>query len=246
MPLTAPLSPTQSDAQTLLRSFLLDVLPSGTEVISGQGNRTPEPTAASFVVMTPIRFARRDVNLDLSSDVKYTGSVAGTTLTVAALAHGKILPGTFLYGVGVADNTVIQQQLTGTTGGIGTYQISVSQTVASKTLSSGYRQFTQNAEMTVQLDFHSADLSSADMAQTASTLLRSEYGTKFFSTGNPAIAPLYADDPAERPFINAENQYEWRWVLDARIQVNQTAAVGQQFTDAVQIARIAVDEFYAP
>jgi hypothetical protein len=247
MPLTAAISPNQPSIQTAMRAFLLDVLGGySPDVVVGQGNRVPEPTNPIFVVMTPLRFGRLDTNLDISKDVKFIGSVAAQVLTVTTLSHGLIVPGTFLYGVNVADNTVIQSQLTGAPGGTGTYQISVSQTVAQEILSSGYRQFTQTAKATVQLDFHSADFSAGDMAQTLSTAFRSEYGTSFFAGIASGITPLYADDPKERPFINAENQYEWRWGLDACMQVDQVIAVGQQFMDSVKIARIAVDAFFAP
>lgn len=46
-------SRTQDMALTALRSFLLAVLPSGTEVVRGQDNRVPMPTSGDFVVMTP-------------------------------------------------------------------------------------------------------------------------------------------------------------------------------------------------
>ena len=61
----------------------------------------------------------------------FTGAIAGTTLTVSAVTSGTIMPGATLAGTGVTAGTTIVSQLTGTTGGAGTYQISASQTVAS-------------------------------------------------------------------------------------------------------------------
>jgi hypothetical protein len=40
---------------TALRSFLLEVLPAGVEVIQGQQNRAPEPRGPNHIVMTPAR-----------------------------------------------------------------------------------------------------------------------------------------------------------------------------------------------
>lgn len=61
-----------------------------------------------------------------------TGSIAGTTLTVSAVGSGTVLgSGQTLSGTGVDPSTSIVQQLTGTLGGVGTYQVSISQTVAS-------------------------------------------------------------------------------------------------------------------
>ncbi len=85
--------------------------------------------------------------------------------------------------------------------------------------------FMQQTDITFQLDVHSANtLDSADMAQTISTMLRDSYATTYFASQNPSIAPLYADDPRQVPFINAENQYETRWIVEARIQANQTVS----------------------
>ncbi len=63
-----------------------------------------------------------------------TGSIATTTLTVSAVASGSLLPSMQLTGTGVSAGTRIVQQLSGTTGGVGTYQVNISQTVASTTL----------------------------------------------------------------------------------------------------------------
>jgi hypothetical protein len=63
-----------------------------------------------------------------------TGSIASTTLTISVLTAGTILLGQTISGTGVTADTYIVSQLTGTTGGVGTYQVSASQTVASTTI----------------------------------------------------------------------------------------------------------------
>lgn len=63
-----------------------------------------------------------------------TASIAGTTMTVTAVGSGTVYPGAAIAGTGVTTGTVILAQLSGTTGGIGTYQVSLSQTVASTTI----------------------------------------------------------------------------------------------------------------
>lgn len=60
-----------------------------------------------------------------------TGSIAGTTLSVSAVSAGMIMSGSTLTGTGVTAGTTIVSQLTGVTGGTGTYQVSASQNVAS-------------------------------------------------------------------------------------------------------------------
>lgn len=220
----------------------------GVTVVQGQPNRAVEPTNPYFVVVTPALFPRLSTNLDTPADVKFTGSIAGSTLTVSAVQRGKLSVGATIFGVGVASGTVITALGTGT-GGTGTYSVSGNQTLTSQTMSAGAEVLTANFEALVQLDFHAPDSLGGDFAQTTSLLLRDDYGVTFFSNlAAPlnGVTPLYADDPKQIPFINAENQYEWRWVLDCRVQVNQTAAVPQEFADQVIIGRVAVDAFYLP
>ena len=64
----------------------------------------------------------------------FTGSISTTTLTVSALTSGYIQVGSTITGTGVTANTTITAFLTGTQGGIGTYSVSTSQTVASTTI----------------------------------------------------------------------------------------------------------------
>lgn len=63
-----------------------------------------------------------------------TGSISGTTLTVSAVADGTIVAGATVTGTGVTAGTLIVSQLTGTTGGAGTYTVSASQTVSSTSI----------------------------------------------------------------------------------------------------------------
>jgi hypothetical protein len=74
--------------------------------------------------------------INISSLGSLTGSIAGTTLTVSAVSSGTVVPGETITGTGIAANTTITSQLSGTPGGIGTYQLSSSQgTVTSEALS---------------------------------------------------------------------------------------------------------------
>lgn len=56
-------------------------------------------------------------------DAVFTGSIAITTgvLTVSAVASGVVEAGQFLSGTGILKNVQVGPQLTGTTGGVGTY-----------------------------------------------------------------------------------------------------------------------------
>lgn len=83
------------------------------------------------------------------STASVTGSIGGVNgdiLTVANVASGTLVVGGTLSGTGVASGTQIVSQLTGTTGGIGTYTVSIpEQTVASTTISETYGTLTVSA-----------------------------------------------------------------------------------------------------
>lgn len=74
-----------------------------------------------------------------------TGSISSTTLTVTAVAAGALKPGQIISGTGVTAGTYILAQLTGTTGGTGTYTVSASQTVSSTTITVAARDATSLA-----------------------------------------------------------------------------------------------------
>ena len=62
-----------------------------------------------------------------------TGSISGTTLTVSAVTSGTLAVGNNISGTGITAGTTITSLGTGT-GGTGTYVVSVTQTVASTTV----------------------------------------------------------------------------------------------------------------
>lgn len=236
------LSPTQSEIQTALRSFLLSILPSGVEVIAGQANRVPEPSSPNFVVMTPILRQRLETNTDIFADVAFTGSISGTTLDVTAIAYGVIEVGQAVFGENVAAGTIVAALGSGS-GGIGTYTVNTSQSVASEKMASGTEAVLQPTKVTVQLDVHGP--SAGDNAQMISTLFRDERAASFFAASGYDVAPFYADDPKQIPFVNGEDQYEFRYVVDAVMQANQTVSnLSQQFADQLDVGLIEVDAAY--
>jgi hypothetical protein len=71
-----------------------------------------------------------------SNPVTFTGTISGTTLTVAAspVPTGVIRIGRAVVGSGVTSGTTIVSQTSGTTGGAGVYVLSASSTVAAPTV----------------------------------------------------------------------------------------------------------------
>lgn len=240
MPIIALASPTQSDVTSALRAFMLDVLPAGYDVVLGGDNRVPEPKISKFAVMSPLRFERISTNYDDFQDVKFVGSVSGTTMTVTEVDHGQIVVGATLFGVGVADNTVIAS------GSNGTYTLSKSQSLSSRVLSAGLQPITVSWKHVVQVDFHSTDTTASSAATSIAAALRDDYGTHYFSRITSLITPLHADEPKSVPFLNEAKQVERRWVLEVSLQVNQTIALPMQYADSAVVGLIEVDSFYPP
>lgn len=141
---------------------------------------------------------------NLPSCGSFTGSIAGTTLTVTAISPA-VYVNTLLTGSGVSTGTIILAQLTGPAGGIGTYQVSISQTVSSTTISAA---FTENASYfaftgdrdSVFANKMTVGYNSGSIIQSALTIIPSTsgagtitataypflvyYGTMFFSGTN--------------------------------------------------------------
>lgn len=93
-----------------------------------------DQTDGSTAVAYYFRFNTTDFSngvTRVSRTASFTGSIATTTLTVSAVSAGTIYPSMQISGTGVTAGTRIVAQLTGTTGGTGTYTVSASQTVSS-------------------------------------------------------------------------------------------------------------------
>ena len=95
-------------------------------VIAGQTQYTigPNPSTLNFI------------------GASFTGSISGNILTVTGINSGAIAQGQTLSGTGITAGTKITQFLTGAGGNInevGTYQVNISQTVASTTITAYYQ-----------------------------------------------------------------------------------------------------------
>jgi hypothetical protein len=67
----------------------------------------------------------------------------------------------------------------------------------------------------------------------------------FLSSGFD-VAPLYADEGHQMPFLNGEQQVEERWVVDCAMHCNPVVGVPQQFFTAATIGIKPVDQNFKP
>jgi hypothetical protein len=74
-----------------------------------------------------------------------TASIAGNVMYVTNVSSGTLVSGAALSGTGVTSGTQISSQLSGTTGGVGSYSVTKTQVVASGTVSASYGTLTVSA-----------------------------------------------------------------------------------------------------
>ena len=97
---------------------------------------TPMPVGTGLTNIPIPSNTNRIVTTADQTEASFTGSISGTVLTVSTPpTGGGIINGEYVYGSGVAANTTITSFGTGT-GGTGTYNLNISQTVGSETMGS--------------------------------------------------------------------------------------------------------------
>lgn len=105
----------------------------GTGKVTFGATATP-PTAASVTASVA------------ASTGSFTASILGNVMTVTVVGSGVARPGGTLSGTGVITGTTIVSQLTGTAGGVGTYEVSIEHgVIASTTISETYGTMTVTA-----------------------------------------------------------------------------------------------------
>jgi hypothetical protein len=159
---------------------------------------------------------------------------------------GKLAPGILIFGIGLAEGSVVVDQLTGSPpGGVGTYTISPSQTITpAQTIAGGTAGLLQKTEILFQCDVHGPNCS--DNAQVISTAMRDPIAQRYFQPNVTGVAPLHADSPRQVPFLNGESQWESRYVVEAHLQANQLVIFPQEFAEVADVDVISVDATYPP
>jgi hypothetical protein len=208
-------------------------------VVRGLANRVPEPASPDFLVMWPLRRDRLATNIDTYTDAQIIGSIAGNVLGVTEIVLGSVAAGQTIYGAGVSNGCVIQRQITGPAGGLGTYAVSPTAGVSSGPLYVGIVSALQPIDFVTQVDVHGP--CSGDNAQIISTLIRDYVGVAAFAAVNPGVVPLYTDDPRQTAFNNAEEQVEERWTVDVHLEVDTAVVFTQQFAAQLEATLTPAD-----
>lgn len=120
-----------------------------------------------------------------TTTLSLTGSITGNILTVTALGAGNVRVGAILAGTGVTAGTMVEKQLSGTAAGVGTYQVSISQSVASTTITGSFGTMTVSAVASGTLAVGQVLSGSGVTAGTVITALLSGTG----GTGTYIVSP---------------------------------------------------------
>jgi hypothetical protein len=234
-------SVTEAQVLTALGNLLTVLLPQLTpsNIIIGQVNRVASPEG-DYVVMWPLNRPRLGTNFEEPEDCKFTASIAADQMTVTGLFSGEIEAGNQVFGLGIANNTVVQSQSGGTPGGIGIYLVTPAQTVTSETMSAGTLSIATSTEFIAQLDVHGPN--SGDNAQVISNAIRSEFAVN--QMAGTGVTPLFSDDPRQAVFETAAKQFDERWTVDVHLQITPSISTPQEFYDAVDLTLVDVDVVY--
>jgi len=126
----------------------------------------------------------------------FTGSIAGTTLTITAVGSGTVTIGQILSGSGIASGTQIVSLGSGT-GGTGTYNVQTSQTATSTTIaatgSANWKPYIQNGVTQQPLTNSSLIASTAFANSTGGTVGSMRGGNMYVATAS-ATATFTADE----------------------------------------------------
>lgn len=145
--------------------------------------------------------AKRNINTVVlkGANSSFTGAIAGTTLTVSAVASGTIQVGQVLTGSGVTVATTITASLTGA-GGVGTYTVGTSQTAASTAITGAGPTYVLTTDYTVDarngiirpvaassLDTHIKGVTSGRLAATVDYAYAAITGTRISGNTTPRL-----------------------------------------------------------
>jgi len=155
---------------------------------------------------SPVQSASVTGSIAAAPSTSVTGSIADNVLTVTAVGSGVLVPGATLSGSGVSSGTKIVAQITGTTGGAGTYQVSIAQTAASTTITAAYGVLTVTVVGSGSLAVGNV-LSGSGV--TAGTFITG-FGT---GTGGTGTYYVSASQTASSTAITATGDVETSWYI---------------------------------
>lgn len=154
------------------------------------------------------------VTASIATSASLPAGMSGGLMTVTVVGSGTLYIGATVMGTAILPGTTILSQISGTTGGVGTYQVSVSQTFASGTITTGQHNFAIDG-----CEFR--DLSSSLNALSVYTSSATANGSDGLAFTNNKVFGLGAT-ALTAPFTLAENIQ--RFLVQGNFIANPLAA----------------------
>lgn len=99
--------------------------------------------------------------------------------------------------------------------------------------------YTETRQADIQVDIYGEN--AGDRAVTLETLFASSYGYETIKTLDDRLAPLYSSDAIQAPMINAESQWQERYIVTLSLQAHITVTLRQDYFDHADITLVQVD-----
>lgn len=99
--------------------------------------------------------------------------------------------------------------------------------------------YTEVRQADIQVDIYGAG--AGDRAIALETAFSSSYGYDTIKAIDSRLAPLYSSDAIQAPMVNAESQWQERWVLTLSLQAHITVSMQQDYFDKAEISTEMVD-----
>lgn len=107
---------------------------------------------------------------------------------------------------------------------------------------SGSRSVERAEQMGFQIDCYGEG--ARDLADTINLLFRDQYAVDQFAQSSVDIAPLYAGDVMQMPFVDDSDQYEERYSFEIFLQINSVVITSQQSCNMLGINILPVETTY--
>lgn len=99
--------------------------------------------------------------------------------------------------------------------------------------------YTEVRQADIQVDFYGEN--AGDRAIAVETTFASDYAWSKIKSLDARLAPLYSSPAIQAPMINAEDQWEERYLLTLSLQVHITVSLPQDYFDKAEISTDMVD-----
>ena len=143
-----------------------------------------------------------------ASTFSVTASITEGVMNVTAVGSGTVVAGATISGTGITTGTQVTRQLSGTAGGIGTYALSVFQSVASETVSGSYGTLTVSAVGSGALAVGDV-LAGVNVTGTPAI-------TQFLTgTGGTGTYAVNVSETAASATITATSEIETKWYAES-------------------------------